>query len=128
MYYAIEGPRVGGRAGAAGGGGVKFGGAPPPPPGLFFIGGFARAFVNQTSRPAGFSAGPVTGTGSYFFAPTNSQAQPPEGDLIAPAAGPLGGLSAAAVTQTLGNAEATAHTPPPGARLPLGPKPPLVVR
>jgi uncharacterized protein GlcG (DUF336 family) len=95
-------------------------GPTPPAPGVVFIGGIALPFVNQTSLPAGFSAGPVAGTGSYFVAPANSPGQPPEGDLIAPAAGPLGGLSAADVTQILNNAETTANTTRAAIRLPLG--------
>jgi uncharacterized protein GlcG (DUF336 family) len=89
---------------------------------VVFIGGIALPFVSQTSRPGGFSAGPVAGTGSYFVAATNSQGQPPEGDLITPAAGPLGGLSTAEVTQILDNAEATANTTRAAIRLPLGSK------
>src|SRR5258706_8061890 len=106
---------------------VKIFGTTPATPGVVFIGGIALPFVNQTSRPAGFSAGPVTGTGSFFFAPTNSQGQPPEGDLITPAAGPLGGLSAADVTQILSNAEATANTTRAAIRLPPGSKAKMVI-
>ena len=97
----------------------KFG-PTPAAPGVVFIGGIALPFVNQTSLPAGFSAGPVTGTGSYLVAPTNSQGQPPEGDLVVPVAGPLGGLSAAEVKQILDNADATANTTRAAIRLPLG--------
>jgi len=79
-----------------GGAGDNFG-PTPAAPGVVFIGGIALPFVNQTSRPLGYSAGPIAGTGSHFVAPANSQGQPPEGDLITPAAGPLGGLSAADV-------------------------------
>src|SRR5437879_13157509 len=57
-------------------------GPTPAAPGVVFIGGIALPFVDQTSRPSGFSAGPVDGTGSYVVAPSNSQGQPPEGDLI----------------------------------------------
>src|SRR5258708_3734348 len=80
-------------------------GPTPAAPGVVIIGGIALPFVNQTSLPSGFSAGPVSGTGSYVVAPANSQGQPPEGDLFKPAAGPLGGLSAADVKQILDNAE-----------------------
>src|SRR6266850_1690896 len=90
---------VGGTA-QRGGAGDNFG-PMPAAPGVVFIGGIALPFVNQTSRPLGYSAGPIAGTGSYFVTPANSQGQPPEGDLIPPAAGPLGGLSAADVTQIL---------------------------
>ena len=95
-------------------------GPTPAAPGVVFIGGIALPFVNQTALPAGFSAGPVAGTGSYLVAPANSQGQPPEGDLISPSAGLLGGLSASDVTQVLDNAEATANTTRAAIRLPLG--------
>jgi uncharacterized protein GlcG (DUF336 family) len=102
-------------------------GPTPAAPGVVFIGGIALPFVTQTSRPAGLSAGPVAGTGSYLVAPASSQGQPPEGDLIAPAAGPLGGLSAADVKQILDNAEATANTTRAAIRLPLGSKARMVI-
>jgi uncharacterized protein GlcG (DUF336 family) len=102
-------------------------GPTPAAPGVVFIGGIALPFVNQTSLPAGFSAGPVAGTGSYFVAPANSQGQPPEGDLIPPAAGPVGGLTAAEVTQILSNAEATANTTRAAIRLPLGSRTRMVI-
>jgi uncharacterized protein GlcG (DUF336 family) len=109
-----------------GGAGDNFG-PTPAAPGVVFIGGIALPFVNQTSLPIGFSAGPVAGTGGYLVMPTNSQGQPPEGDLIAPAAGPLGGLSAADVKQILDNAEATANTTRAAIRLPLGSKTRMVI-
>src|SRR5258707_430131 len=65
-------------------------GPTPAAPGVVFIGGIALAFVSQTARPSGFSAGPAAGTGSFFVTPANSQGQPPEGGLIAPAAEPPG--------------------------------------
>jgi uncharacterized protein GlcG (DUF336 family) len=102
-------------------------GPTPAAPGVVFIGGIGLPFVSQTARPSGFSAGPVAGTGSYAVAPTNSQGQPPEGDLIAPAAGPLGGLRAADVKQVLDNAEATANTTRAAIRLPLGSKARMVI-
>jgi len=102
-------------------------GPTPASPGVVFIGGVELPFVNQTSRPAGFSAGPVAGTGSYFVAPANSQGQPPDGDLITPTGGPLGGLSAGDVTQILNNAEATANTTRAAIRLPLGSKARMVI-
>jgi uncharacterized protein GlcG (DUF336 family) len=102
-------------------------GPTPAAPGAVFIAGIALPFVDQTSLPAGFSAGPVAGTGSFFVAPANSQGQPPEGDLIPPAAGPLGGLSAADVTRILNNAEATANTTRAAIRLPLGSKTRMVI-
>lgn len=102
-------------------------GPTPAAPGAVLIVGITVPFINQTSRPAGFSAGPVAGAGSYFVAPTNSQGQPPEGDLITPVAGPLGGLSATDVTQILDNAEATANTTRAAIRLPPGSKARMVI-
>ena len=95
-------------------------GATPAPPGVVVVGGIAVPFVNQTSRPTGFSAGPVAGTGSYFVAASNSSGQPPEGDLISPAAGPIGGLSSSDVKQILDNGEATANLTRTAIRLPIG--------
>jgi len=115
-----------GSTAARGGPADKFG-PTPAAPGVVFIGGIALPFVDQTSRPSGFSAGPVDGTGSYVVAPSNSQGQPPEGDLITPAAGPLGGLSALDVTQILNNAEATANVTRAAIRLPLGSRARMVI-
>lgn len=95
-------------------------GPTPAAPGVVFIGGIALPFVNQTTRPAGISAGPVAGTGAFKVAPTNSQGQPPEGDLIPIASGPIGGLSAADVKTIMDNAEATANATRAAIRLPLG--------
>ena len=102
-------------------------GPTPAAPGVVFIGGIALPFVSQTTRPSGFSAGPVAGAGNYFVAASNSQGQPPEGDLISPAAGPLGGLSATDVTQILNNSEATANTTRAAIRLPPGSKTRMVI-
>ena len=102
-------------------------GSTPAAPGVVFIGGVALPFVNQTSLPASLSAGPVGGTGSFLVAPTNSTGPPPEGDLITPAAGPIGGLSATEVTQILDNAEATANTTRAAIRLPIGSRTRMVI-
>jgi uncharacterized protein GlcG (DUF336 family) len=102
-------------------------GPTPAAPGVVFIGGVALPFVTQTSLPSGVSPGPVSGTGSYFVAPTNSAGQPPDGDLITPAAGPLGGLSATDVQTILSNAEATANTTRAAIRLPIGSRARMVI-
>ena len=102
-------------------------GPSPAAPGVVFIGGIALPFVTQSSLPAGVSVGPVAGAGAYFVAPANSAGQPPEGDLIAPAAGPLGGLSATDVQTILDNAEATANTTRAAIRLPLGSRARMVI-
>jgi uncharacterized protein GlcG (DUF336 family) len=102
-------------------------GPTPAAPGVVFIGGVALPFVTQTSLPAGVSVGPVAGAGSYFVAPTNSAGQPPDGDLVAPAAGPLGGLSATDVQTILSSAEATANTTRAAIRLPIGSRARMVI-
>ena len=102
-------------------------GPTPAAPGVVFIGGVALPFVNQTSIPAGFSAGPVAGTGNFLITPANSQGQPPEGDLLIPAAGSLGGLTAAEVKQILDKAEATANITRAAIRLPLGSRTRMVI-
>src|SRR5579859_137660 len=102
-------------------------GPTPASPGVVFIGGVALPFINQTTRPSAVSAGPVTGTGNFFVAPTTSAGQPPDGDLITPAAGPLGGLSASDVQTILNNAEATANTTRAAIRLPIGSRTRMVI-
>jgi uncharacterized protein GlcG (DUF336 family) len=102
-------------------------GPTPAAPGVVFIGGIALPFVTQTSLPAGVSVGPVAGAGSYFAPPLNSAGQPPEGDLISPAAGPLGGLSASDVQTILNNAEATASVTRAAIRLPIGSRARMVI-
>jgi uncharacterized protein GlcG (DUF336 family) len=100
-----------------------------PPPGAVFIGGIQLPFVNQTTMPSGFTAGPVAGTGAFVpgFSPKSSTGQPPEGDLITPTNGPVGGLTAAQVMQILDQAEATANTTRAAIRLPLGSSAKMVI-
>lgn len=95
-------------------------GPTPAAPGVVSIGGIALPSVEQTLLPTGFSAGPVSGGGSFLVAPSGSVGQPPDGDLITPTAGPLGGLSAADVQQVLDNAENEAKLTRAAIRLPLG--------
>jgi len=102
-------------------------GPTPAAPGVVFIGGVALPFVTQTSLPASVSAGPAAGAGSFLVAPANSAGQPPEGDLIAPSAGPLGGLSATDVQTILNNAEATANVTRAAIRLPIGSRARMVI-
>ena len=95
-------------------------GVVPAAPGVVIIGGIAVPFVNNTTLPAGFSAGTFTGT--YVVGPLDGSTFPPlpEGDLIAPAAGPVGGLTAAQVTEILDASESTADQIRGVIRLPLG--------
>jgi len=100
-------------------------GPTPAPPGVVFMNGIALPFVNQTTAPAGVNPGAFAGT--FLVGPLASAGQPPEGDLVAPAAGPLGGLSAAEVQGILSNAEATANQTRAAIRLPLGSKTEMVI-
>jgi uncharacterized protein GlcG (DUF336 family) len=93
-------------------------GPTPAPPGVVFINGVALPFVNQTTRLADVGAG--TFTGSFVLGPSASPGPPPEGMLVAPAAGPLGGLSQSDVTQIINNSIATANVTRAVIRLPIG--------
>jgi uncharacterized protein GlcG (DUF336 family) len=93
-------------------------GPAPVAPGVVFIDGVALPFVNQTTRPVGVGSGSFTG--SFVAGPAASPGPPPEGMLVAPGAGPLGGLSAADVTQIINNAIATANATRAVIRLPIG--------
>src|ERR1700722_10556966 len=55
-------------------------GPTPAAPGVVFIGGVALPFVNQTTLPAGVSAGSFTG--SFVVGPSASAGPPPEGMLV----------------------------------------------
>jgi len=93
-------------------------GPTPAAPGVVFIDGVALPFVNQTTRPANVGAGSFTG--NFIAGPSASPGSPPEGMLIAPVAGPHGGLSASDVTQIINNSIATANTTRAVIRLPIG--------
>jgi uncharacterized protein GlcG (DUF336 family) len=102
-------------------------GPTPAAPGVVSIGGIALPFVAQTTLPSGLSVGPVTGTGTFVVGPSSSAGQPPDGDLITPTAGPLGGLSVSDVTTILDNAEATANVTRAAIRLPIGSRARMVI-
>jgi uncharacterized protein GlcG (DUF336 family) len=75
-----------------------------PPPGAVFLGGVVLPAVTNTAPPGGIGQGTATG-GTWVIAAANGTGTPEFGDLVAPAAGPLGGLSAADVKMILDNAE-----------------------
>ena len=80
-----------------------------PAPGVVVIDGITLPGVDQTTAPAGTVAG--TFSASLFAAghsPIDSPEFDPDGDLIPPTNGPVGGLTAAQVTQIVNNAVATA--------------------
>ena len=93
-------------------------GANPAPPGVVVIDGISLPFVNQTTLPAGHTAGSFSG--AYLVGPSASPGPPPEGNLMTPVAGPIGGLSAAEVQSILNNAVNTASITRAVIRLPLG--------
>ena len=97
-----------------------------PAPGAVVINGITVPFVVQTTIPAGFSTDP-TFTGSYFFGPVASPTPVPNGYLVNPQAGPIGGLSAAEVTAIVSNAVSTASVTRAVIRLPIGQRTRMVI-
>jgi uncharacterized protein GlcG (DUF336 family) len=93
-------------------------GAAPADPGIVFIDGIALPFVNQTTQPDGTVSGSFDG--SFLLGPQDSPGPAPEGDLVAPRDGPLGGLTQAEVRQIIDSAVATANQTRGVIRLPLG--------
>jgi len=92
---------------------------------VVFLNGIALPFVSQTTAPAGVNPGTFTGT--FLVGPSASSGQPPEGDLLTPAAGPIGGLTATDVQGILNNAEATANQTRAVIRLPIGSRAKMVI-
>ncbi len=93
-------------------------GPTPAAPGVVFIGGVALPFVNQTTPPAGASAGSFTG--SFVVGPVPSPGTPAEGTLVTPVAGPIGGLAAGDVTLIINNSTVAANNTRAVIRLPVG--------
>jgi uncharacterized protein GlcG (DUF336 family) len=92
--------------------------AAPAPPGVVVIDGVSLPFVNNTTLPAGYSAG--TADGAFAIGPLASSGPPPEGFLVNPVAGPVGGLTQADVQQIVTNAINTANIERAVIRLPPG--------
>src|SRR5581483_5374119 len=78
--------------GAAGAG---FGPTAIAAPAVVFVNGIGLPFVNQTAQPDGTSPG--TAAGSFVLGPRDGPGPAPEGDLISPQPGPVGGLTLADV-------------------------------
>ncbi len=93
-------------------------GPSPASPGVVIIDGIALPFVNQTTMPAGFSAGRADG--SYYLGPIDSPGPAPEGDLVAPRGGPVGGLTQDEVRRIVDNTVAQGNLTRAVIRLPLG--------
>ncbi len=117
-YAAFQGS--GGLVGLPGGIGLVV-----APPGVVFIDGIALPFVNQTTPPAGITSGSFVG--SYVMVPTGDLPLAPEEYLVAPKAGPLGGLTVTEVDSIVMNAVATANVTRAVIRLPLGSRTRMVI-
>lgn len=97
----------------------------PAPPGVVIINGIALPFVDQTTRPAGYAAGSADGT--YSLGPSASPGPDPSGDLVAPRAGPIGGLTAEDVQGIVNAAVAEANLTRAVIRLPDGSRARMVI-
>jgi uncharacterized protein GlcG (DUF336 family) len=97
-----------------------------PPPGRVFLGGVVLPAVDNTSPPNGIGPGTATG-GTWVVAATNGTGTPEFGDLVTPAAGPLGGLSSVDVKGILDNAENEAKLTRAAIRLPEGERARMVI-
>src|SRR5271168_5248960 len=90
-----------------------------PAPGIVSINGITLPFVNQTTPPSGVTSG-IFDAAFFTVGPVGSPGVPPEGALIAATDGPVGGLTAAQVTQIINSAVATANLTRAQIRLPIG--------
>jgi uncharacterized protein GlcG (DUF336 family) len=90
-----------------------------PAPGIVSINGITLPFVNQTTPPSGVTSGTFNAA-NFTVGPVASAGVPPEGALIAASNGPVGGLTAAEVTQIINGAVATANLTRAQIRLPIG--------
>jgi uncharacterized protein GlcG (DUF336 family) len=104
-----------------------------PSPGVVIVGGIALPFVNNITNPTNLGAGTFNAA-NFVMGPIASPLVQqaggnyvPEGDLIAPAAGPVGGLTAAQVTEILDASEAAANQTRGVIRLPLGSRARMVI-
>lgn len=91
------------------------------PPGVVVIDGISLPFVNQTTAPKDLvqPSGPFN-PANYIVTPGSSPGPPPDGYLVGPSPGPLGGLSAQQVDTIVQDSIATANTTRAAIRLPLG--------
>lgn len=89
-----------------------------PYPGAVVVGGVTLPFVNQTTLPAGLSAG--SATGAFTLGPLAASGPAPEGDLIAEHGSTLGGLTLAQVQQIVNSTISTGAATRAAIRLPVG--------
>ena len=103
----------------------------PPDPGVVIIDGIALPFVNQTDQPPGTQPVPsgttLAALGDWIVNPASSPGPAPEGYLVAPRAGPLGGLTQDEVQKIVQNSLNTADLTRGIIRLPLGTRAKFVI-
>jgi len=87
-------------------------------PGVVIIDGIALPFVNQTTLPPGLAPG--TSDGDYVVGPVDSPGPAPEGALVAPHDGPIGGLTSDDVQHIVDATVAEGNLTRAVIRLPLG--------
>jgi uncharacterized protein GlcG (DUF336 family) len=122
-YIAFQ--AAGGTSGTADGIGFPF---PLPNPGVVVIGGISLPFVDQMTAPADLiPPDPVFDLSRYVVMPQASNGPPPDGYLVGPSAGPVGGLTAAQVTAIITNAVGTACQTRGVIRLPIGSRARMVI-
>lgn len=97
-----------------------------PSPGRVFLGGVVLPAVDNVTPPNGIGAGTAAG-GVYVKPLMDGTATLEEGNLVAPAAGPVGGLTAAEVDTILTNAENEAKLTRAAIRLPEGERARMVI-
>jgi uncharacterized protein GlcG (DUF336 family) len=93
-------------------------GPQPAAPGVVIVDGIALPFVNQSTRPSGLGAGSFNG--SFQFGPIAGATSVPEGDMVLPRAGPIGGLTQAEVRQIIDRGVQVGNETRAVIRLPLG--------
>lgn len=96
-----------------------------PAPAVVFIDGIALPFVDNTTAPGGIGLGALEG--SYVIEPQAAPGPAPEGDLVIPRDGPVGGLTASDVRGILDRAIAKSNDTRAVIRLPLGSKARMVI-
>ena len=100
-----------------------------PDPGVVIVDGIALPFVNTQSIPAGYSAGnPASFSADlYVQKPIPSPGPAPDGYLVGPTPGPVGGLTVAEVDKIVKDAIAMAEKTRAIIRLPLGTRAKFVI-
>jgi uncharacterized protein GlcG (DUF336 family) len=96
-----------------------------PAPGVVFVDGIALPFVDNLTAPGGIALGRVEGT--YVIEPRDAPGPAPEGDLVLPRAGGMGGLTAEDVRRIIDRAIASSNETRGIIRLPVGSKARMVI-